>query len=90
MNEFITQLTEDIVETVERYKGLQQRFLIQDIKHLITMTLKEHDEEVRRETQTMFDADEHYDEGYDDGFIAGWQAAKEDIIDNLENMEIRR
>ena len=54
------------------------------------MTLKEHDEEVRRETQTMFDADEHYDEGYDDGFIAGWQAAKEDIIDNLENMEIRR
>lgn len=90
MNDFITQLVEDIMDTIEEDRGYAEKLLKSDIQYIIMRALDEHDKEIMEQAKDMLDQDAVYDEGYDDGYTAGWNAAKEDIIDNLENMQIRR
>ena len=86
MNDFITQLVEDIMVTIEEDKNYTEKILRSDIKHLIAQALNDHDEKIRREARAMLDEDEIYDEGHEDGYVLGWEDAKQEIIDNINEM----
>lgn len=80
MNDFEAELLELIMDTVREDKDQSEAFLRRDLDIVIRRAMKEHDEEVRRETKAMLDEDEIYDEGFDQGYISGWDDAKEEIM----------
>ena len=86
MDNFIDNLADEILETVEENAKYGQHMLKMDIKRLLLSTITEHDEEVRRETKEMLYEDEVYEEGYDDGYANGWNDAREEIQELARDM----
>lgn len=90
MNDFITQLTEDIMDTIEEDRGYPEKLLKHDIKHILACALNDHDEEIRREAKAMIDEDEVYDDGFEDGYAAGWNEAKEEMREAINDLHVSK
>lgn len=87
MNDFEAELLELIMDTIREDKDQSEMFLRRDLDMIIRREMKEHDEEVRRETKLLLDEDEAYDEGYDDGYTNGWNDAREEIQELAREMQ---
>jgi flagellar biosynthesis/type III secretory pathway protein FliH len=90
MNDFEAELLELIMDTIREDKDQKETFLRRDLDTIIRRHMAAHDEEIRRETKSMLDEDEAYDEGYDDGYAVGWNDAKEEMCEALNELRISR
>ena len=86
MNDFETELLELIMDTIREDKNQSEAFLRRDLNTIIRRAMEAHDEEVRRDTRARLNEDEIYDEGHEDGYIMGWEDAKQEIVDSINEM----
>lgn len=86
MNDFEAELLELIMDTIREDKYQSEMFLRRDLDTIIRRHMVVHDEEVRLETKAMLEEDEIYDEGYEDGYVTGWDDAKQDILDAVNEI----
>lgn len=86
MNDFEAELLELIMDIIREDKDQSEAFLRRDLDTIIRRHMIVHDEEVRRDTREMLDEDEIYDEGFDQGYIAGWDDAKEEIMNTVNEV----
>lgn len=90
MNDFEAELLELIINTIREDKDQNENFLRRDLNIIIRRHMAVHDEEVRRETKSMLDEDKIYDDGYNDGYIAGWNEAKEEMCEAINELHISK
>lgn len=90
MNDFEAELLELIMEIIREDKNQNENFLRRDLDIIIRKHMAMHDAGVRRETRSMLDEDEIYDEGFEDGYTIGWNDAKEEICEAINELRISR